>query len=147
MEARLLKSLLAVYVGLFLLFLYGPFIVLGILSFQKGPEGGPQFPIERMVDFLVPAPPRSRAAFARRAAADRRCPRALVDSGGHDDGRLHRPRRHVGAGLPAQLPRPQPRLLSHRARHDRSRRARRPRLGAGRYNHSASTGTGGARPS
>jgi putative spermidine/putrescine transport system permease protein len=46
MESRLLKPMLAVYVGLFLLFLYGPFIVLGILSFQKGPEGGPQFPIE-----------------------------------------------------------------------------------------------------
>jgi len=46
METRFLKPLLAVYVGLFLLFLYGPFIVLGILSFQKGPEGGPQFPIE-----------------------------------------------------------------------------------------------------
>jgi putative spermidine/putrescine transport system permease protein len=46
MESRLLKPILAVYVGLFLLFLYGPFIVLGILSFQKEPEGGPQFPIE-----------------------------------------------------------------------------------------------------
>src|ERR1700760_939080 len=46
MEARFLKPILAVYVGLFLLFLYGPFIVLGILSFQKGAEGGPQFPIE-----------------------------------------------------------------------------------------------------
>ena len=28
-----------------MLFLYGPFIVLAILSFQTGPEGGPQFPI------------------------------------------------------------------------------------------------------
>ena len=45
MESRILKPVLAVYVGLFLLFLYGPFIVLGILSFQQGPEGGPQFPI------------------------------------------------------------------------------------------------------
>src|SRR3984893_3989818 len=45
MESRVLKPVLAVYVGLFLLFLYGPFIVLGILSFQQGPEGGPQFPI------------------------------------------------------------------------------------------------------
>src|ERR1700753_3648135 len=45
MESRLLKPVLGVYVGLFLLFLYGPFIVLGILSFQQGPEGGPQFPI------------------------------------------------------------------------------------------------------
>jgi putative spermidine/putrescine transport system permease protein len=45
MESRIFKPVLAVYVGLFLLFLYGPFIVLGILSFQQGPEGGPQFPI------------------------------------------------------------------------------------------------------
>lgn len=45
MESRVLKPILAVYVALFLLFLYGPFVVLGILSFQKGPEGGPQFPI------------------------------------------------------------------------------------------------------
>ena len=28
-----------------MLFLYGPFVVLGILSFQIGPNGGPQFPI------------------------------------------------------------------------------------------------------
>jgi putative spermidine/putrescine transport system permease protein len=45
MESKILKPILAVYVGLFVLFLYGPFIVLGILSFQQGPEGGPQFPI------------------------------------------------------------------------------------------------------
>jgi putative spermidine/putrescine transport system permease protein len=45
MEARVLKPVLAVYVALFILFLYGPFIVLTILSFQQGPEGGPQFPI------------------------------------------------------------------------------------------------------
>jgi putative spermidine/putrescine transport system permease protein len=45
MEARILKPVLGVYVGLFILFLYGPFIVLAILSFQQGPEGGPQFPI------------------------------------------------------------------------------------------------------
>ncbi|MEM7442841.1 MAG: ABC transporter permease [Pseudomonadota bacterium] len=36
---------LAFYTALFLIFLYGPFIVMGILSFQAGPEGGPQFPI------------------------------------------------------------------------------------------------------
>lgn len=39
------KSTLAVYTSLFILFLYAPFFVLGILSFQTGPEGGPQFPI------------------------------------------------------------------------------------------------------
>jgi putative spermidine/putrescine transport system permease protein len=44
-RAPILKPILAVYTGLFLLFLYGPLVVLGILSFQSGPEGGPQFPI------------------------------------------------------------------------------------------------------
>jgi len=44
MQVRVLRPALAVYTGAFLLFLYGPFIVLAILSFQsKG--GGPQFPI------------------------------------------------------------------------------------------------------
>lgn len=51
MESRVLKPILAVYVGLFILFLYGPFIVLGILSFQQGPEGGPQFPITEWSTF------------------------------------------------------------------------------------------------
>jgi putative spermidine/putrescine transport system permease protein len=45
MRARAIKPILALYTGLFLLFLYGPFLVLTILSFQTGPEGGPQFPI------------------------------------------------------------------------------------------------------
>jgi len=45
MQATFAKPILAAYLGLFLLFLYGPFIVLAILSFQTGPEGGPQFPI------------------------------------------------------------------------------------------------------
>ena len=45
MESRVLKPILAVYVGAFILFLYGPFVVLTIISFQQGPEGGPQFPI------------------------------------------------------------------------------------------------------
>ncbi|MGH2614418.1 MAG: ABC transporter permease [Thermomicrobiales bacterium] len=39
------KTALAVYTAIFLLFLYGPFIVLTIISFQGGPEGGPQFPL------------------------------------------------------------------------------------------------------
>ena len=45
MHAPALKPVLALYTGLFLLFLYGPMLVLAILSFQTGPEGGPQFPI------------------------------------------------------------------------------------------------------
>lgn len=45
MRSVFMQPALAVYTALFLLFLYGPFIVLGILSFQTGPEGGPQFPI------------------------------------------------------------------------------------------------------
>ena len=40
-----LRWSLAVYTGLFITFLYGPFVVMGLLSFQQGPEGGPQFPI------------------------------------------------------------------------------------------------------
>jgi putative spermidine/putrescine transport system permease protein len=44
-QAPVIKPVLAVYTGLFILFLYGPLIVLAILSFQTGPEGGPQFPI------------------------------------------------------------------------------------------------------
>ncbi|MEO0991266.1 MAG: ABC transporter permease subunit, partial [Pseudomonadota bacterium] len=40
-----LRVVLAVYLVLFIVFLYGPFFVMGILSFQQGPEGGPQFPI------------------------------------------------------------------------------------------------------
>lgn len=45
MQTGILKPALAVYTALFLVFLYGPFVVLAILSFQSGPEGGPQFPI------------------------------------------------------------------------------------------------------
>ena len=45
MHSTVIKPILAVYTGLFLLFLYAPFVVLAILSFQTGPEGGPQFPI------------------------------------------------------------------------------------------------------
>lgn len=45
MQSRALRPVLATYTALFLLFLYGPMIVLAILSFQ-GPEGGPQFPIQ-----------------------------------------------------------------------------------------------------
>jgi putative spermidine/putrescine transport system permease protein len=41
-----LRSLLGGWTGLFLIFLYSPMVVLAILSFQSGPEGGPQFPIE-----------------------------------------------------------------------------------------------------
>lgn len=40
-----IKAMLALYTVLFIAFLYGPFAVLSIISFQTGPEGGPQFPI------------------------------------------------------------------------------------------------------
>jgi len=40
MQTTVIKPVLGVYTGLFLLFLYGPFVVLGILSFQIGPNGG-----------------------------------------------------------------------------------------------------------
>jgi putative spermidine/putrescine transport system permease protein len=45
MQSTVIKPILAIYTALFLLFLYGPLVVLAILSFQTGPEGGPQFPI------------------------------------------------------------------------------------------------------
>lgn len=45
MSQPVLRAVLAVFLALFIIFLYGPFIVMGILSFQQGPEGGPQFPI------------------------------------------------------------------------------------------------------
>jgi putative spermidine/putrescine transport system permease protein len=45
MKAPVIRSLLAVYTALFIIFLYGPLVVLGVLSFQTGPDGGPQFPI------------------------------------------------------------------------------------------------------
>lgn len=45
MHSTILRPVLAVYTAIFILFLYAPFVVLGILSFQSGPEGGPQFPI------------------------------------------------------------------------------------------------------
>ncbi|MCM2441803.1 ABC transporter permease [Agrobacterium vitis] len=45
MNSGAVKLALGVYTTLFLVFLYGPLVVLAILSFQTGPEGGPQFPI------------------------------------------------------------------------------------------------------
>ena len=45
MQGRLIKWTLGGYTALFIVFLYAPFVVLAILSFQTGPEGGPQFPI------------------------------------------------------------------------------------------------------
>lgn len=45
MNAGGIKISLAVYTTLFVVFLYAPLAVLAILSFQAGPEGGPQFPI------------------------------------------------------------------------------------------------------
>ena len=42
MHSTVIKPILAVYTALFLVFLYAPFVVLAILSFQTGPEGGPQ---------------------------------------------------------------------------------------------------------
>ncbi len=63
---KLAKGSLAVYTTLFIVFLYGPFVVMGILSFQIGPDGGPQFPIIEWSTFwyqhvLGTAPP-SRVA-------------------------------------------------------------------------------------
>jgi putative spermidine/putrescine transport system permease protein len=45
MNAGSIKFGLGLYTFLFIVFLYAPLVVLAILSFQIGPEGGPQFPI------------------------------------------------------------------------------------------------------
>lgn len=45
MNAAGIKFGLGLYTTLFIVFLYGPLVVLAVLSFQTGPEGGPQFPI------------------------------------------------------------------------------------------------------
>jgi len=45
MNAGGIKFGLGAYTTLFIVFLYAPLVVLTILSFQTGPEGGPQFPI------------------------------------------------------------------------------------------------------
>ncbi len=45
MRGAVLKPALSAYTVVFLTFLYAPFLVLAVLSFQTGPEGGPQFPI------------------------------------------------------------------------------------------------------
>jgi putative spermidine/putrescine transport system permease protein len=45
MNAGSIKFGLGLYTTLFIVFLYAPLVVLAILSFQTGPEGGPQFPI------------------------------------------------------------------------------------------------------
>ncbi|MEX0279802.1 MAG: ABC transporter permease [Arenibacterium sp.] len=44
-QLKSLRWILGFYTALFIIFLYGPFVVMAILSFQKGPDGGPQFPI------------------------------------------------------------------------------------------------------
>ncbi len=45
MNGGSIKFGLGLYTTLFIVFLYAPLAVLTILSFQTGPEGGPQFPI------------------------------------------------------------------------------------------------------
>jgi putative spermidine/putrescine transport system permease protein len=66
MQISVIKPALAIYTALFLLFLYAPFVVLAILSFQTGPDGGPQFPIVEWSTYwyrhLVGLTPPSRVA-------------------------------------------------------------------------------------
>lgn len=51
MNAGGMKFGLGAYTAAFLIFLYSPLAVLAILSFQTGPEGGPQFPIIEWSDY------------------------------------------------------------------------------------------------
>jgi putative spermidine/putrescine transport system permease protein len=46
LNTPVLRWLLTAFTAAFLLFLYAPMGVLSVLSFQAGPEGGPQFPIQ-----------------------------------------------------------------------------------------------------
>ncbi len=55
--------MLAAFFALFVLFLYGPIITIGILSFQ-GPQGGLTFPDERRFAALV----RATSSSSRRSA-------------------------------------------------------------------------------
>lgn len=43
---RFIKSIFSIYTAIFIFMLYAPLIVLTILSFQIGPDGGPQFPLQ-----------------------------------------------------------------------------------------------------
>ena len=45
LDLPVMRWVLGIFTALFVAFLYGPFVVMAILSFQQGPEGGPQFPI------------------------------------------------------------------------------------------------------
>lgn len=40
-----IRAILFAWCAAFLLFLYSPLLIMGVLSFQIGPDGGPQFPI------------------------------------------------------------------------------------------------------
>lgn len=61
-----MRWILGFYAAAFIIYLYGPFVVMGILSFQQGPEGGPQFPIREWSTFwyqhVVGVAPPSRIA-------------------------------------------------------------------------------------
>ena len=121
--------------ALFLLFLYGPFIVLGILSFQQGPEGGPQFPIIEWSVFwykhiLGLAPPSRVAPLPIGVALFRSLTLAFMTMitstvlGVMAAQAFRRNFRGKTVGL-----------LPDRARHDRARRVGRPWLGARRDDH------------
>ncbi len=76
MEARILKPVLAVYTLLFILFLYGPFFVLAILSFQQGRRAGRSSPSSNG----RPTGTATSSASCRRHAS-RRCRWARRSSG------------------------------------------------------------------
>lgn len=64
-RSRGLRGGLAVYFALFMLFLYGPFLIMAILSFQAQ-DGGPQFPLRGVSTYwyehLLGTAPASRTA-------------------------------------------------------------------------------------
>ena len=72
------KTALAVYTAIFLLFLYGPFIVLTIISFQGGPEGVVRSSAQGPRLVLVRATLRSGSTFPYRSAGHRRLPLDII---------------------------------------------------------------------
>ena len=116
-----------------------------ILSFQTGPEGGPQFPIIEWSAYWYAAffgltPPSRIAPLPIDEALFRSMTLAVMTMVVSTVLGVRRPRLSAAnSGL-------RRRLLPDRARHDGTRRARRPRHGAGGQ-HSGSIATGGARSS
>ena len=97
------KTALAVYTAIFLLFLYGPFIVLTIISFQGGPEGVVRSSAQGPRLVLVRATLRSGSTFPYRSAGHRRLPLDIHPPGPNDDGDFDHAGHADGFGVPPSV--------------------------------------------